>query len=346
MKTIVLFSFVLLSLVVVLPVTRPLESESMTIGVFAGTSLCAEIARPLLNIPAEAQCDRTKWNLTLYANPRTQSPTTYRLRSEYGYHVDNRTLIMKGSHVREGNWRIATGGKADRYAPVYQLDPSDPQRTIAFQRIDSNIIHLLERDGSLVIGNAAQSFTLSRIDKPTNAAFALEEVSIKRLASTPNVPTSTPVRVFGGRTPCREVAGQLKHPVAADCMKLKWELTLNQDPKTFNPTTFKMRGTLFRDFEREGKWSILQGRSADANATIYKLDFDKVERPLFLLKADDNILFFLHNDGSLMVGNSDFSYTLNRESDSSPNELQNTRLKFANPSRSRQLKFSQSANKS
>lgn len=317
MKTIVLFKFVLLPLVVILPVTRPLESESTTLSVFSGTSLCAEIARPLLNIPAEAQCDRTKWNLTLYVNPRTQSPTTYRLSSEYGYHIDNRTLIMKGSNVREGNWSIATGVKADRYATVYQLDPSDPQRTIAFQRIDSNIIHLLDRDRSLVIGSAAQSFTLSRIDKLTDAAFALEEVSIKRLASTPNTHTSAPVRVFSGRTPCREVARQLKHPVAADCMKLKWELTLNQDPKTSNPTTFKMRGTLFRDFDREGKWAILQGRPADANATIYRLDFDKVEKPLFLLKADDNILFFLHNNGSFMVGNSDFSYTLNRESDSS-----------------------------
>jgi hypothetical protein len=141
---------------------------------------------------------------------------------------------------------------------------------------------------------------------------------MKRLASTFNSHASVPVRVFSGRTPCREVARQLKHPVAVDCMKLKWKLTLNQDPKTFNPTTFKMRGTLFRDFDREGKWAILQGRPADANATIYRLDFDKVEKPLFLLKVDDNILFFLHNDGSLMVGNSDFSYTLNRESDSSP----------------------------
>ena len=33
--------------------------------------------------------------------------------------------------------------------------------------------------------------------------------------------------------------------------------------------------------------------------------------PAFL-KADDNILFFLNKDRNLMVGNADFSYTLNR----------------------------------
>lgn len=318
MKTTVLLKFVLLSLVVILPVTRPLEPESTTLGVFAGTSLCADIARPLLNIPAEAQCDRTKWNLTLYVNSRTQSPTTYRLSSEHGHHIDNRTLIMKGSNVREGNWSIATGVKADPHATVYQLEPSDPQRTIAFQVIDSNIIHLLDRNRNLVIGSAAQSFTLSRMDNQANAASSPEEVSMKSLAPEPNRHMSPPVRVFSGRTPCRAAARQLKHPVAVGCMKLKWELTLNQDPKTSSPTTFKMRGTLFRDFDRAGKWAILQGRPADANATIYRLDFDTVEKSLFLLKADDNILFFLDNDGSLIVGNSDFSYTLNRESDSIP----------------------------
>ena len=92
-----------------------------TLGVFVGTSLCGEIARPLLNIPAEAQCDRIKWNLTLYVNPRTQSPTTYVLSSEYGYHIDNRTLIMKGSNVRQGSWSIASGVKTDPYATVYQI---------------------------------------------------------------------------------------------------------------------------------------------------------------------------------------------------------------------------------
>lgn len=313
MKTIALLKFVLLPLVVILPATPPSESDTRTFGVFAGTSLCADVARPLLNIPPAAECDRTKWKLTLYSDARTQSPTTYKLTSEYGYHIDNRTLVMKGANVRAGVWSIATGTKTDPNATVYQLDPADPQRTISFQKIDSNIIHLLERDQSLVIGSAAQSFTLSRIDKGVTAAAPVDKVSMKRVALSANINGSEPIRVFGGRSPCREAARQLKHAAGADCIKLKWELTLYHDPKTLSPTTFKIKGTLFRDYDRYGSWSILKGRPGDPNATIYKLDFDRTQASLFFLKADENILFFLHDDGIPMVGNSDFSYTLSRE---------------------------------
>jgi hypothetical protein len=312
MKSIVLFKFVLLPLLVIVPVSRPPEFPSSTFGVFAGTSLCADVSRALLNIPSQAQCDRTKWNLTLYVDPKTQVPTSYRLSSEYGYHVDNRTLVMKGSNVREGKWTIVKGAKADPEAMVYQLDPENTQTTISFQKIDPNLIHLLERDGSLVIGSAAQSFTLSRIDRRVDVTKSASKVAIK-FSSAPSRSESGAVTVFGGRTPCREVAAQLNHPVGSDCFKLKWEVTLFRDPKTSNPTTFKLRGTLFRDFNRYGTWSISTGRPGDPKALVYKLDLDNNEGSLLFMNADGNILFFLHNEGSPMVGNSDFSYTLNRE---------------------------------
>src|SRR5687767_12647328 len=165
MKTIVLFKFLFLPLIVILPASQPSESATTTFGIFAGTSLCADVSRPLLNIPFAAQCDRTKWNLTLYLDPVTHAPTTYKLSSEYGYHIDNRTLVMKGSNVREGEWSIDRGTLSDRYATVYQLDPAKPQMTISFQKLDPNIIHLLDRHRRLVTGDAAQSFTLSRTDK-------------------------------------------------------------------------------------------------------------------------------------------------------------------------------------
>jgi len=313
MKQIALFKFVFLPLMVILPVSRPSEPPSTTFGVFAGTSLCADVSRPLLNIPPAAQCDRNKWNLTLYVDSMTQAPTTYRLSSEYGYHVDNRTLVMKGSNVREGKWSIIKGAKSDPDAPVYQLDPANPQISISFQKIDSNLIHLLERDRTLVVGSAAQSFTLSRIDRQIAPNGSPTKVAMKYISGSAKSSGLGQLAVFGGRTPCREVAQQLNHPVGSDCFKLKWEIKLHQDPNTLRPATFKLRGTLFRDFDRNGTWMVLRGRSGDPNATIYKLDFAKNEGSLLLLKADDNILFFLHNDGSLMVGNSDFSYTLNRD---------------------------------
>ena len=311
MKTIVLFILLLLPLLGFTPCTRSSESNT-PFAVFVGTSLCAEVARPLLGIPGDAQCDRTKWNLALYVDAQTQKPTTYKLSSEYGYHVDNRTLLIKGSNVHEGRWTITKGVKADPNATVYQLDPDDARLTISFQLVDANVIHLLDRDSSMTIGNAAQSFTLSRIDQVRNAQNSAN-VFVKNSAPLPKTFGSALVGVFGGRTPCREVAQQLNHPVANDCMKLKWELTLYQDPQTRTPTTYKLRGTLFRDYDREGTWTVVKGRQGDPNALIFKLDPKKNGSSLLLFNADDRVLFFLHNDGSLMAGNRDFSYTLNRD---------------------------------
>ena len=49
-----------------------------TLGVFVGTSLCGEIARPLLNIPAEAQCDRSNGTLRCTSiRVRNHRPHTY-----------------------------------------------------------------------------------------------------------------------------------------------------------------------------------------------------------------------------------------------------------------------------
>lgn len=318
MKIIVLLKFVFLPLMAVTPLTCTTESQSTTFGVFGGTSLCAEVSRPLLNIPPAAQCDRTKWNLTLYVDSRTQSPTTYKLSSEYGFHIDNRTFLTKGSNVREGTWSIATGAKTDPNATVYELEPADPKSTVLFLRIDENLIHLLDRDRSLMIGSAAQSFTLSRIDKISSVTTPLVNSRTTHISSRKSL-DSTPIRVFEGRTPCREVAQQLSHPVGADCFKLKWGVTLYQDPITLTPTRFKLRGTLFRDFDREGTWAIHQGRRGDPSATVYKLDFPDIKGSLLFYKADDNVLFFLHNDGTLMVGNQDFSYTLNRATRASNN---------------------------
>lgn len=115
-----------------------------------------------------------------------------------------------------------------------------------------------------------------------------------------------------GRSPCREVAAQLTKAVNADCTKVKWDLRLYQDPNKLTPTTYKLKGTFYRERIGQGRWAIVRGTKTDPTAVVYQLDLDKPQGSLFLLRADDNILLFLDKGRNLMVGNSDFSYTLNR----------------------------------
>ena len=131
--------------------------------------------------------------------------------------------------------------------------------------------------------------------------------STKPLASGPSV-----LGVFEGRPPCSEIARQLKIPVSAECTKLKWGLTLYQDPNSLTPTTYKLEGSLFREKPREGKWAIVKGTKSNPDAVVYQLDPDKPGDSFYLLKGDENVLFILDENRNLRVGNIDFSYTLNR----------------------------------
>jgi hypothetical protein len=96
------------------------------------------------------------------------------------------------------------------------------------------------------------------------------------------------------------------------CIKIKWQLVLFQDPTTHAPTTYALGGFAWRNPPKTGKWAIVKGTKEDPHAVVYQLEPDNPQGFLSFLKADENILLFLDPDRNLLVGNSRFSYTLNR----------------------------------
>ena len=165
-----------------------------------------------------------------------------------------------------------------------------------------------------MVGNGGWSYTLNRADsaeKPVDPSLAANapdmSYPISPFAIGPNV-----FGVFEGRSPCHGIARELNLPQHAGCHKVKWRVTLYQNPETSVPTTYKIEGTLHRQRVREGTWSIVRGAKIDPNATVYRLNPTETEAALLLLKADNNILFFLDQSRELLVGHADFSYTLNR----------------------------------
>lgn len=120
------------------------------------------------------------------------------------------------------------------------------------------------------------------------------------------------VGVFDGRTPCNELAGQINEKVTAECIKIKWRLTLYSDSMNGHQGEYELIGFVYKkNTPRLGKWSIRKGTKADPQATVYQLEIAG-RATLFLLKGDENVLFFLDQELKLLVGNKDFSYTLNR----------------------------------
>jgi hypothetical protein len=107
---------------------------------------------------------------------------------------------------------------------------------------------------------------------------------------------------------------------------MRWELTLDKDPKKLNPTIFKLKyeygmprqGTRgFMDgskkVELDGTWKIEKGIATNKEAMVITLIMPGSPGSLSFLQADENILHFLDDTKHLMVGSAAWSYTLHRK---------------------------------
>ena len=282
-------------------------------GRFEGITPCSALARPLPKIPADTDCEQMIWNLTLYQDPGTRAPTTYRLKSAYGLPKQNTNdLVGGGTPVEmEGTWTITTGTRTDPDAVVYQINPDDPQTRVSFLKVSDDLLHVLNSDKSLLVGNGAWSYTLNRMEAQNPV-----EASPNSFPDPPTRPPLPPVpagssvfRIFEGRTPCHEIVVEvMKVTPVPGCLKIKWRITLYQDD-TGAPSTYLSMGT---STFREGSWTIIRGMDGDPEAVIYQLQLDNAQEPVSFLQVDENNLFLMDRDMNLLVGNQLFSYTLSR----------------------------------
>ena len=144
---------------------------------------------------------------------------------------------------------------------------------------------------------------------PPSDPLLTSSSEIAALKTVQEVPVGPEIfGVFRGRTPCQELSAQLNVSPSEACNKIKCRLTLYQNPTTKTPTTYTWSGKT----KWTGKWSIIKGTTADPNAVVYFLEPGNSNGFLAFLEVNENVLFFLNRDGGLLVGNSEFSYTLNR----------------------------------
>jgi hypothetical protein len=139
---------------------------SSVLGIFVASTPCSQVSRPLPGISVNTDCELIKWKLTLYQDGSAKTPTTYKLHSLYGLPKQGTTGIIDGGKEvdMEGKWTIIKGLVSTRNAMVYQLKDSKTSKTISFVKLNDNLLHLLDSDQRLMIGNAAWSYTFNRIN--------------------------------------------------------------------------------------------------------------------------------------------------------------------------------------
>jgi hypothetical protein len=273
---------------------------------FVGSTPCDAEPRLFLGISATVPCERITWHLALADN---EGRPTFNLRIVYGMQARNDPGFQNGGIDKTvtGTWSTVNQPGTSRDAADYRLTSDTPRRSLELRRVGDGLVHLVTRRGALMVGNGGWSYTLNRKDGPSsrNAPANFEPV--------PGAMRSA-AGVFDGRTPCHKLAGRLgAFRIDSNCMKLKWTLTLHQDAVTGAPTHYVLEGTAYRTAPRRGTWTVLRNKN-DPRMIVYRLDPDDAERSLSFVRADDNILLFAREDGSPLVGDTYFSYTLNRAS--------------------------------
>lgn len=136
-------------------------------GIFVASTPCSQGSRPLPGIAMHDDCRLIQWKLTLYEDAAAKTPTTFKLQALYGLPKQGTTGLAGGKKIEmEGAWAIVNIAGPTREAIVYRLKDKTTNETISFLKLSDNLLHLLDSDQRLMIGSAAWSYTLNRIDKP------------------------------------------------------------------------------------------------------------------------------------------------------------------------------------
>lgn len=145
-------------------VEPPVTLDSQTHPEFVGSTPCDDLPRQFLGIPAQSPCERITWQLTLLTDQDTSLPTIYKLVSTYGMQAQSAPGFVAGGTTTEiqGTWTIVKGTKSNPDAVVYDLNAEQPRSSMSLVKVGDHLLHLLNPDKGLMIGNAAWSYTLNR----------------------------------------------------------------------------------------------------------------------------------------------------------------------------------------
>jgi len=138
--------------------------------VFAGTTPCGNVIRPIHKINPEPDCPLTEckcilveWELTLYMDANTKEPTHYKLKGINRYTVKETNMYSEPGikTEAEGKWAIVRRTKTNPGAILYQLNPDKPLLNLSFLKLSDSLIHIVDQNEKLMIGNEFHSYTLN-----------------------------------------------------------------------------------------------------------------------------------------------------------------------------------------
>lgn len=250
---------------------------------YTASTPASELIRKFLGISLTDSIDFIRWKISL-------TDHKYSLECNYGIGKPNTNGFYNGGK------KVTIEGSVKFETNIYTLQ--NGKHVLKFAELNNNLLHILNEDNTLMIGNGGWSYAINRLTASPNDQLKL---FTKKTAIKDSI-------AFQGRTPCG-VPGII--PAGKLCYKLKWYLVLYSNAAKNEEPTYRVLGTGYRaEGGRRGNFKITNGKDG---RIIYQL-LDESGTPfIYLLKLDEGVLIFTDEKGNLLVGDHDFSYTLNRE---------------------------------
>ena len=242
-------------------------------AVYIGSTPANNTVKTFLGIPLPDPVDFIRWKLITHGDQ-------YSLHCDYGMSKPNtngfihpKTIDIKGKVIKDGNY--------------YQFHHNN--RTILLAAFNPHVLQFANADKTFMRGTAGWSYTLYSPGPGLPTNIKLKSITLKDSMA------------FEGRTPCKEFSNQ-GLSVSPNCYKLKWSMVLYT--ANGKPTTYKTRGTAFRNAEpKTGKWYFKNGM----------VWLDGGDQRLYFIIPDENVILFTDAKWNLLTGDEDFGYTLNRK---------------------------------
>jgi hypothetical protein len=254
------------------------RSEKM----FTASTPANALVRTFLGIALDDSVDFIRWKLALQDN-------SYHLECHYGIGKPNTNGFF------DGGKKIELNGPLKKRGVYYQFQNGEKSLNVA--RLNENLLQIADNNNTLLVGNGGWSYTLNTLSPVITDAFNLQ---------TGPLLVKDSVR-FTGRSGCK-VPGVIAS--GSRCYKLKWLIAFYVGPGKAESGDYKIYGTAFqKEGGKRGNWKMMRGKNG---RIIYQLYDEDGKSLLYLLKVTDGVLLFTDKEGNLLVGDEDFSYTLNK----------------------------------
>jgi hypothetical protein len=255
--------------------TTPKADISFTASTPAGKTV-----RTFLGIDTRDSIEFIRWRLKIVENSAFELSCSYGMTkpNTNGFAVENKLAMTGTVHMHNG---------------ILTLNHNNQKLDLLM--LDENILHLLYADGQLMVGNGGWSYTLNSMTPHPLSGISLTPKAINFADSI----------VLDGRTPCTGMEELMENNTRQECYKKKWRITLYKTGTDTRGGTYKI-GTVNA---RTGKWFT---KTHESGRPVYSLDLNN-GNTLDLYCADENIVYLMDAKKGLMVGDHDFSYSLNRK---------------------------------